>query len=736
MNKMILDRVPRQFCEGPFWGNGKMGTVLYIKDQALYFSIDHAALWELRETLPDEPRATFAEILKHRKKFLDRDPAYVEQTDIFANAFGRTRLPALGVSMELSSDVEEFLSETDLFRAESELTMRLKDGSSLKAQIWLDSCVNVLNVELAREKVSQIFPKAKGWDLELPSLKVLKNWHYPPCLEEQEGNRFCMEQGYGGERTAILIGDRTYRDGRMNFTVTILTGLNVETERLKREGNALLDAYIFEKEIYREAHVQDWKKFWETSSVEVPNGRLQEAYEQELYKIYCNERPDSMPVTLQGIWNPNNRMPAWYGDLHNDLNVESCYWAAFKTGHAELARSYIEYYAGAIPRFQERAKKLFQIEGAVHIPTMMAPDGTGSASEWCYWNTILGAELFVATDFCWFYEYTKDLAALREKIMPLLKGVIHLYQSIAYEGEDGCLHIPFTTSPEVRDEEGMMHRDDATFTLSVLHYLLDRLKEYSVLCGEPEDTAVWEEFDRKLAPVKTNEKGYPLFAGQEVFGSHRHFCHLFPIFPLGTDTHSEVAEQSLDTVVNQGFLEYAAFSFPYMGIFAARCGRGNMARTMLELYCMCFRSRNSLTVNGDPYQNGLLRISDTNAGESSDAFTLESGLIVPAAICEMFVHRSRNTLWLLYGIPDEWKECSCRSLAVEGNHRVSVTQKNYRIAQAELIAGCEEKLRICWKGKEALKGMIWNGKVLPADQKGSVEIALKKNDRLKLLFAV
>ena len=26
--KMVLDRIPRQFCEGPFWGNGKMGAVL------------------------------------------------------------------------------------------------------------------------------------------------------------------------------------------------------------------------------------------------------------------------------------------------------------------------------------------------------------------------------------------------------------------------------------------------------------------------------------------------------------------------------------------------------------------------------------------------------------------------------------------------------------------------------------------------------------------------------------
>lgn len=47
-SKMILDRIPYQFCEGPFWGNGKMGTVLYIRNGRLCVSIDHVGLWELQ----------------------------------------------------------------------------------------------------------------------------------------------------------------------------------------------------------------------------------------------------------------------------------------------------------------------------------------------------------------------------------------------------------------------------------------------------------------------------------------------------------------------------------------------------------------------------------------------------------------------------------------------------------------------------------------------------------------
>ena len=91
--KMVLDRIPCQFCEGPFWGNGKMGAVLYVQNGKLCISVDHVGLWELRETLPDMPKADFQEILAHKKEFIAGDPRYVERTDIFGDNIGRTRLP-------------------------------------------------------------------------------------------------------------------------------------------------------------------------------------------------------------------------------------------------------------------------------------------------------------------------------------------------------------------------------------------------------------------------------------------------------------------------------------------------------------------------------------------------------------------------------------------------------------------------------------------------------------------
>jgi hypothetical protein len=730
--RIILDRVPRNFCEGPFWGNGVMGAVLYIQGTNLCFTIDHVKLWELRETLPDTPRATFEEILQNKEKYIAGDPEYVAPTDIFQSAIGRTKLPGLAVGITLPAEVSEFYSETDMENACTHLQLRLKNDMILSGKVWLDSCDNVLCASFDGNSSKDLILHAIGWDLDSPKLQVLKRWEYKECEQIYDQTRFAMTQEFSGDQVAVLNAEHYYENNVLSFVVSIDIEDKEQEGFLRKQESEHLKRYCKEIPAHFIDHCKDWNTFWTGFDITLPDERLQMAFDIEMYKLYCNERANSMPVTLQGVWNNNTRMPAWYGDLHNDLNVQACYWAAFKTGNAGLVRPYIDYYSKAMKRLQVRAEKLFGIKDAIHIPTMMAPDGTGAASEWCYWNTILGPELFVTTDFCWFYKYTQDKEALQSKIYPFLVGVARLYRGIAVKKEDGYLHIPYTSSPEIAKNHEMLMLDDATFVISALHYLLNNIAEYADILQV--DASEWIEFERELVQVQPTKNGLPLFPEVDLFESHRHFCQLYPIYPLCEEAHNELAQKSLDAAINQGFTEFAAFSFPYLSIMASRCSRGNMARTMLEIYCMVFRSRNSFTVNGDPYQNGVLRISDTNAGEDADAFTLESGFFIPAALCEMFVHRVKNNVWLMAGIPDEWKSCSCSGLAIEGDHRISIEQEDYRISKVELVAGSSETLWFHWRKEDFIAQIMSNGVLIDTEIQNSCIVSLNKGDILSMSY--
>lgn len=80
----------------------------------------------------------------------------------------------------------------------------------------------------------------------------------------------------------------------------------------------------------------------------------------------------------------------------------------------------------------------------------------------------------------------------------------------------------------------------------------------------------------------------------------------------------------------------------------------------------------------------------------------------------MFVHRAKDTIWVQMGMPDEWKTCSCRELAVEGGHRITSEREDYSIRRILLKAGCEETLTLRWKDDIPVKRVMRNG----AEMKG------------------
>ena len=175
------------------------------------------------------------------------------------------------------------------------------------------------------------------------------------------------------------------------------------------------------------------------------------------------------------------------------------------------------------------------------------------------------------------------------------------------------------------------------------------------------------------------------------------------------------------------------------GHWTKKVGPGERFETPKEMcirdrYCMVFRSRNSFTVNGDPYQNGILRISDTNAGESSDAFTLESGFFIPTALCEMFIHRAKDTIWVQMGMPDEWKTCSCRELAVEGGHRITSEREDYSIRRILLKAGCEETLTLRWKDDIPVKRVMRNGTEMEGCKQKSLTLEVLPGEEYVIEF--
>ena len=697
INETCIDRIPTQFNEGPFWGNGVVGSLLYIEEKTLNFTYDHVLLWETRDPLPQTPKATYQQLKGVGPK------EYYEKvvTGAFPKDLGPcgTRLPALTIKLLMPSSVVKFDCRTDLYAASSQLLLRCSDGSDLTAQIYLHSERNILDIQISGQSANLIYPEMAGWDYTLGELSVLKTWEYPDAIRKKDETFTHLNQRFGSDRVAVMTLQQITQDNQIRLFVALDIGSDAELSRLEQSNVDLILEHLAESDCASESHQASWSRFWSQSDIHLPEERLQQAAQLERYKLFCNARNTSTPVTLQGIWNSDRQMPPWMGDLHNDMNVQACYWSAFKTGHAELAFSYIKHYCDAREHFHHRAKQFTGVDRAIQVPTMMTLDGKGVGTEWNIWNTLLGPELYVAVDFCWYFEYTQDQDTLRNKIYPFLVGVARLYEGIAEAGSDGLLHISLTHSPEIFEDNRLMFGEDSTFILSSLRFIVRKIIRYGELLGESEQVSHWQSFIEQLAPEPISDKGYQLFPGRDLHCSHRHFSHLFPIYPLGLvsrklqeDNH--LMQASLDQVLQFGYTGFAAWSFPYLAILAARCGRGNMARMLLEIYCRCFRSRNSFTLNGDALRTGVIEPSDSSAGQSNNVFTLEAGLMVPAVVVEMMLHRAQSDIFILPAIPDDWKTCSARGLTIEGAHKVDVKMDNYLLREMILQPGCDETVTL------------------------------------------
>jgi len=676
--------VPASSDRAPFFGNGRLGSLLTVVERELRFTVDHPGLWELRDCTNGVLTAPYAEWahldMKAREQLLA--PTFpADQGPV------RTKLPALQLVATLPAVPTHWTGEIDLCAARGLFSV---DESGFS--VWVASHAPLLVIE--GSEISDWDWAPRGWDLGLPGLAQLRGWGYVEAepIRSAIPGLTQVAQRFGEDCVAMLGVLR--RPGFVMATMDIVSVASTRAQAERQQRFLEQEAAAIAK--HRVRHAEEWRAYWDRAELIVPEPELQAALDVERYKLFCNARADGPPVTLQGVFNRADILPPWCGDLHHNLNVQACYWAAWKLNSADLARGYVETLGAQRERFEERARRLFGIEGALHLPLSTAPSGETVPTEFNFWTTLTGMELFAACDLVWHAEHSGDGGFRQQTALPWLRATIRLWRSLGEKGADGRLHFPRTHSPEVFEDGEMVLATDATFVVSSLAHLSDRLIDWET---EPALAAEWRSFRAALPTLPVDASGLRLFADRDLRRSHRHFCHLFPIFPLCTLDRAEpeddaLIQASLDTLTRLGPMEFAAWSFPYLAILAARGGRGEMAALQLEIYRRAFRSANTFTVNGDVFRSGAIAASDLSAGAPCDAFTLDAGLLVPAAVAEMLVHRAGDTLWILPALPREWRECAAENLTVPGAHRISLVCTDGRLTRLTVTGGCHETLRI------------------------------------------
>ena len=430
-----------------------------------------------------------------------------------------------------------------------------------------------------------------------------------------------------------------------------------------------------------------WRNFWESiPSLRCGNPLVEESYYLGLFRFQSMTAPDGVPAGLQGPWIEDHKLPPWSGDYHFNINVQMCYWPAYRAGLCGNFEPLFRMIRSWLPVLRRNAKFFVGIDDGYMMPHAVDDRCVCMGSFWS--GTIDHAcSAWMAQMMCEYYDYTGDREFLRTFAFDFMSGVMNVYLAMLEE-HDGKLTLPVSVSPEYRGAEMNAWGADPSFQLAAIHRLASDLIRVAGILGEAVNPA-WEKV-RAMLPKATlidsrDGRQIALWKGVPLEESHRHHSHLAGICPFATlrpddPEWSEVLRNSVEHWVRMGMGLWTGWSMPWAAMIHNRLGHVDMAELVIELWHRVFVNKGGGTLH-NPGIPGLSSFS-----VNSELMQMDAGMGMVAAVQDLFAYALDGELYLMSGCPESWKEIRVDSLFCPGGLKADLRRKEKEGTEIRLTA--------------------------------------------------
>jgi alpha-L-fucosidase 2 len=409
------------------------------------------------------------------------------------------------------------------------------------------------------------------------------------------------------------------------------------------------------------------------------------------YLLLGSSRPGTLPANLQGIWN-DAFIPAWDSKFTININTEMNYWPAEVANLAECHEPLF----GLIDRMRVRGGETARIHYGcngftAHHNTDAWADCAPIDNVYCgLWP--MGAAWLVL--HLWeHYAFAPDEGFLRDRAYPAMRDAARFILDLMVEDENGRFLTGPSMSPEnayVFDGVRVTICMSPTMDIQLTRALFDRCVEASELLGIDED------FRRRLVVAKTRlpvskigrfgQLQEWLDDYEEYEPGHRHFSHLFGLFPddqllaEGPEILA-AARRAIERRLEHGGGE-GGWSRSWVAALWARLGDGDRAfESLLGLY------QKSTEIS-------LLDLHPPQGTNPLTVFQIDGNLGAVAAICEMLLQSHGGTIKLLPALPSVWPTGRISGLRARGGFEVDIEWRDGRLATARITSGNGAKCRL------------------------------------------
>lgn len=623
---LVWRRCPQSWYDAAFLGNGLMGATIFS-------SGDNQLCWKMGRT------------------------DVIERRDNVIPMYGRRRLPIGDLILHTAGSILSANFRQNLYDAEVTGTIITNKGSiRLKSMIHSDDMCLFVEWKTAGEENNAYFQFHAQRPICPLDIRVYfenvadfdKNEadaHPEPETEVSNDLHITRQRLFaGGGYTTVWSERRVTPDTRQLF---LSIGTSDDDNRGKEDAIASIYAAMSEhNENWVLRHRKSWHDFFQKSYISIPNKRLESLYWIQLYKLNCATRSDRPAIDLLGPWYLDSPWQIiWW-----NLNVELTYWPVYASNHLELGESLCRL-------LDDNAENL-----SLNVPEEYRSDSAAigrTTSYDCINDDLVGIELCDLPFACHNYWlqccYSMDMKRVKEKFYPLLKRAMALYLHLLEKDKEGTYHLPEALSPEYPDRACDTNADIA-FLRWGCSLLLDLSKQFDI--DDPMCTQ-WEDTLHHLVDYQIDDNG--LMIGKDVPFSqtHRHYSHLFAIYPLyllnwDQEDHRDLIVKSLNRWLS--FDEkLQGYSYTGAASIYASIRQGNEAESYLEKLMDVKIYPNTFYAEKGP--------------------CIETPLSAAKSVQDMLLQSWGNVIRIFPAIPDKWQDVSFYQLRTEGAFLVSAVRQ-------------------------------------------------------------
>lgn len=672
-------------------GNGLIGALIWQKENALRFSLDRADLWDLRPVQEfSRPEFRFAWV---REQVLKGDYKPVQELgDVpYERDPAPTKIPAGALEFDLSQLGK--VAAVDLQLAQALCVVKWESGATLETFVHATQPFGWFKFEnVPKDFTPKIVPPPYGQidtsrqDANSWQGNDLRRLGYPaPQITASEQTIKYHQEGWNGFRYDIEVTWRYQNAQRLIGFWTITT-----------KSSASLFAKNFDQSFQKEfaSHVAWWQKYWQQSSIQLPDSILETQWYREQYKFGSASRRGAPPITLQAVWTADNgRIPPWKGDYHHDLNTQLSYWPCYSANHLDEGLAFLDWLWETKAVAEQYTRAYFEKAG-LNYPGVSTLTGAPMGG-WIQYSLSPTVSAWLAQHFYLHWRYSMDREFLRTRAYPWLRDVAIFLDQLSIKKENGQRQLPLSSAPEVNDNrlEAWFH-ETTNYDLALIRCLYGAATELAQELGLPDDAAKWRAILSEWPELarSTVDQKLLLAPNIELKESHRHFSHLMAIHPLGitnweNEKDRETIAASLQDLDRLGTDWWTGYSFSWLGSLWARARNGERAAEALQTFATSFCLPNSFHVNGDQSGTGKSKFTYR-------PFTLEGNFAFAAGVQEMLLQSHNGVLRIFPAIPAAWKNLRFENLRAEGAFLVSAVMKNGRIEQIKIFAERGGPLRL------------------------------------------